>query len=69
VTETPLQIAAELARLQAENARLLKLSQQQAAPPRPAGGLFEAPPGPVHDGSPETLARLCPAASPSFTMI
>jgi hypothetical protein len=56
VTEIPLQIAAELARLQAENARLLrllKLSPQQAAPPGPAqAAFFEAPPGPVHDGSP-----------------
>ena len=54
--EIPQEIAAELARLQAENARLLrllKLSPQQAAPPGPAqAAFFEAPPGPVHDGSP-----------------
>jgi len=56
VIEIPQEIAAELARLQAENARLLrllKLSPQQAAPPGPAqAAFFEAPPGPVHDGSP-----------------
>jgi hypothetical protein len=49
-------IAAELARLRAENARLLrllKLTPQQAAPPGPAqAAYFEAPPGMVHDGSP-----------------
>ena len=47
---------AELARLRAENARLLrllKLSPQQAAPPDPAqAAWFEAPPGLVDDFSP-----------------
>jgi superfamily II DNA or RNA helicase len=46
----------ELAALRAENARLLRLlelTRAQAAPPAPAqAGLFEAPPGPVHAGSP-----------------
>lgn len=46
---------AELGRLRAENARLLrllKLTPEQAALPRPGqAGLFEAPPGPVHGGS------------------
>jgi DNA-binding XRE family transcriptional regulator len=45
-------MAAELAWLRAENARLLKmleLSPRQAAPPGPAqAGFFDAPPGPVH---------------------
>ena len=39
VTEIPVAVAAELARLRAENARLLKmleLSPRQAAPPGPA---------------------------------
>jgi superfamily II DNA or RNA helicase len=49
-------VAAELARLRAENARLLKmleLSPRQATPPGPAqSGFFEAPPGPVHKDSP-----------------
>ena len=48
-------LEAELARLRAENARLLrllKLTPQQAAPPGPAqAGYFEAPPGLVDDGS------------------
>ena len=56
VTEIPADMAAELARLRAENARLmrmLKLSPRQAAPPGPAqAGFFEAPPGPVHHSSP-----------------
>jgi hypothetical protein len=56
VTDIPAAIAAELARLRAENARLLrllKLTPQQAAPPGPAqAAYFEAPPGMVHDGSP-----------------
>jgi hypothetical protein len=56
VNEIPTVVAAELARLRAENERLLrllKLSPQQAAPPGPAqAAYFEAPPGPVHDGSP-----------------
>jgi hypothetical protein len=50
VTEIPAAVAAELARLRAENARLLKmleLSPRQAAPPGPAqAGFFEAPLGP-----------------------
>src|SRR6516165_5339957 len=56
VTEVPTAVAAELARLRAENARLLKmleLSPRQAAPPGPAqAGFFDAPPGPVHKDSP-----------------
>lgn len=56
MTDIPAAFAAVLARLQAENARLLrllKLSPREAAPPGPAQGAhFEAPPGPVHDGSP-----------------
>jgi hypothetical protein len=48
-------VAAELAQLHAENARLLKmldLNPRQAAPPAPAqAGLFEAPPGPVNSDS------------------
>jgi hypothetical protein len=56
VTEMPAAVAAELARLRAENARLLKmleLSRRQAAPPDPAqAGFFDAPPGPVHKDSP-----------------
>jgi len=56
VTEIPTAVAAELARLRAENARLLKmleLSPREAAPPGPAqAGFFEAPPGPVHKDSP-----------------
>lgn len=56
VTEIPVAVAGELARLRAENARLLKmleLSPRQAAPPGPAqAGFFEAPPGPVHKDSP-----------------
>jgi len=49
-------LAVELARLRAENARLLRLlnlPRQEAAPPGPwQSGLFEAPPGLVHAGSP-----------------
>jgi superfamily II DNA or RNA helicase len=56
VTEIPVAVAGELARLRAENARLLKmleLSPRQAAPPGPAqAGFFDAPPGPVHKDSP-----------------
>jgi hypothetical protein len=48
-------VEAELVRLRAENARLLrllKLTPQQAAPPGPAqAGYFEAPPGLADDGS------------------
>ena len=54
VTEIP--VAAELAQPWAEDARLLKmleLSPRQAAPPGPAqAGFFDAPPGPVHQDSP-----------------
>jgi superfamily II DNA or RNA helicase len=56
VAEIPVTVEAELARLRAENARLLrllKLTPQQAAPPSPGqAAYFEAPPGLVHDGSP-----------------
>jgi hypothetical protein len=56
VSEIPATVAAELGRLRAENARLLrllKLSPRQAAPPGPGqAAYFEAPPGPVHDASP-----------------
>ncbi len=52
-----MRVEAELARLRAENARLLKLlrlSPQQAAPPMPGqAGFFEAPPGMVHHRSPQ----------------
>lgn len=56
VTGIPGQLEAELARLRAENARLLRLLQltpRQAAPPSPGqAAYFEAAPGFVHDGSP-----------------
>jgi hypothetical protein len=56
VTGAPGQIEAELARLRAENARLLRLLQltpRQASPPDPAqAAYFEAAPGFVHNGSP-----------------
>ena len=56
MAEIPAVVEAELARLWAENARLLrllKLTPQQAAPPDPAqAAYFEAPPGLVDDGSP-----------------
>src|SRR5512142_3342770 len=56
VTEIPAAVAAELARLRAENARLLKmleLSPRQAAPPAPGqAGFFDAPPGQGHTASP-----------------
>ncbi len=52
----PAQVVRELAELRAENARLLrllKLTRREAAAPSPAqAGFFEAPPGPVHAGSP-----------------
>ena len=52
----PAEAAREIARLRAENARLLRLlqlTQQESAAPGPAqGGFFEAPPGAVHSGSP-----------------
>jgi superfamily II DNA or RNA helicase len=51
----PSEVMAELKRLRAENTRLLrllKLTPEQAALPRPGqAGLFEAPPGAVHGGS------------------
>jgi superfamily II DNA or RNA helicase len=54
--ELPKAVAAELRRLRAENARLLRLLEltpREAAPPGPAqAGFFEAPPGPVHANSP-----------------
>jgi superfamily II DNA or RNA helicase len=56
VSEIPAAVREELARLRAENTRLmrlLELSPKQAAPPGPAqAGFFEAPPGPVHHDSP-----------------
>ena len=56
MAEIPLAVEAELARLRAENARLLrllKMTPEQAAPPGPGqAGFFEAPPGLVDDGSP-----------------
>ena len=52
----PADLAEELKRLRAENARLLRLlnlTRREAAPPGPAQtGFFEAPPGAVHAGSP-----------------
>jgi superfamily II DNA or RNA helicase len=49
-------LRAQVASLRAENARLLrllKMSPKEASPPGPAQtGFFEAPPGPVHVGSP-----------------
>ena len=55
--EIPAAVEAELARLRAENARLLKLlklTPQQAAPPGPAQAApFETPPGLVHNRSPD----------------
>jgi hypothetical protein len=49
VAEIAVMVEAELARLRAENARLLKLlglTSRQAAPPGPAqAGFFAAPPG------------------------
>ena len=57
MAEIPTAVAAELARLRAENARLLellKLTPRQAAPPGPAqASSFEAPPGLVHHRSAE----------------
>ena len=57
MAEIPTAVEAELARLRAENARLLKLlklTPQQAAPPGPAqASYFEAPPGLVHHRSAE----------------
>jgi superfamily II DNA or RNA helicase len=55
VTEIPTAVEAELARLRAENARLLrllKMTSKQAAPPGPAqAAFFDAPPGMVDDWS------------------
>jgi hypothetical protein len=52
----PAHVARELAELRTENARLrrlLRLTRAEAAPPGPAqAGFFDAPPGPVHTGSP-----------------
>jgi hypothetical protein len=57
VAEIPVAVEAELARLRAENARLLKLlrlTPQQAAAPVPGqAAFFEAPPGVVHHRSPQ----------------
>jgi superfamily II DNA or RNA helicase len=57
VAEITTAVEAELARLRAENARLLRLlrlSPRQAAPPGPAqAAYFEAPPGVVHHRSPQ----------------
>ncbi len=56
MAEIPAVVEAELARLRAENARLLrllKMTPEQAAPSAPGqAGFFEAPPGLVDDGSP-----------------
>jgi hypothetical protein len=56
VGEIPAVVEAELARLRAENARLLrllKMTPEQAVAPGPGqAGFFEAPPGLVDDGSP-----------------
>jgi superfamily II DNA or RNA helicase len=56
VTGSAVDAAEELAWLRAENARLrrlLELSPRQAAVPDPVqAGMFEVPPGPVHDDSP-----------------
>jgi hypothetical protein len=56
VAEIPVTVEAELTRLRAENARLLrllKLTPQQARPPGPIqAAYFDAPPGPVGDLSP-----------------
>jgi hypothetical protein len=56
VAEIPTAVEAELTRLRAENARLLrllKMTSKQAAPPGPAQpAFFEAPPGLVDDESP-----------------
>lgn len=53
MAEIPAVVVAELARLRAENARLLRLltmTPEQAAPPGPGqAAFFEAPPGLVDD--------------------
>ena len=55
MTEIPTAVEAELARLRAENARLLrllKMTSKQAALPGPAqAAFFDAPPGVVDDWS------------------
>jgi hypothetical protein len=52
----PAEVTRELARLRAENVRLLRLlrlTSREAEPPGPVqAGFFEAPPGAVHAGSP-----------------
>jgi TOTE conflict system, Archaeo-Eukaryotic Primase domain/Helicase conserved C-terminal domain len=57
--QTPAAVAAELAQLRAEYARLrrlLKLTPREAAPPGPGqAGFFDAPPGLVHSGSPPQM--------------
>ena len=57
MAEIPAAVEVELARLRAENTRLLKLlslTPQQAAPPGPSQtAYFEAPPGVVHYKSPQ----------------
>lgn len=57
LAEDPVRVEAELARLRAENARLLKLltlSPQQTAPPVPGqAAFFETSPGVVHHRSPQ----------------
>jgi hypothetical protein len=65
-------VEAELARLRAENARLLRLlrlTPQQAAPPGPAqAAYFEAPPGLVDDrSSPEAKVAFYAALFASRT--
>ena len=56
MTEIPAAVETELARLRAENTRLLrllKMTSKQAAPPGPAqAAFFDAHPGMVDDGSP-----------------
>ena len=59
VADIPSAVEAELARLRAENAwllKLLRLTSQQAAPPGPVqAAFFEAPPGVVHHRSAEDV--------------
>lgn len=54
--DEPAGLRAEVGRLRAENARLLRLlelSRREAAPPGPVQtGIFDRQPGPVHAGSP-----------------
>jgi hypothetical protein len=70
VTDIPAAAASELARLRAQDCRLLKmlnLSPRQAAPPGPAqAGFFEAPPEPVKNKLPQLgAAAIDPAAEES----